>query len=81
MEIRVKKACLFGYTKRELKRWGIKIRRDWDYMGVRILTLPPHITLVRSSIGFYFIRTQSGRNLGHIFSPFELDGGHLTFAP
>lgn len=84
MEIRVKKMCLQnGITKKLLKQWGVKIKRDriFRQRQVRILIFPPYMHLTESSIGVYFIVTDTGRHLGHIFSPFELDGGLLTFAP
>lgn len=84
MEIRVKKMCLQdGFTKKLLEQQGVKIQRDYKHnvRQVRILILPTNMQVIKSSIGFYFIETDKGRNLGHIFDPFELDGGLLTFAP
>lgn len=83
MEIRVKKICLDGSTKRLLKQWGIKIKRDriWRQRQVRILIFPNNMHLIKGTIGIYFIVTDFGRLLGHILSPYELDGGLLTFAP
>lgn len=82
MEIRVKKMCLQdGFTKKFLKQWGVKIKRDRKFRQVRILILPHYMHLIKSSLGIYFIVTDTGRHLGDIFSPFELDGGLLTFVP
>ena len=84
MEIRVKKMCLQdGFTKKILKQWGVKIKRDYKHKvsQVKILILPNNMRLAKSSLGCYRIVTITGRNLGHIYGPFELDGGLLIFAP
>ena len=81
MIIRVKNSCLDRRVKKSLKAWGIQITRDWFNWGTSFLYLPSELTLVKSSIGYYFINTCSGRNLGHVCDPFEEDGGLLTFAP
>ena len=83
MEIRVKKICLDGSTKRLLKQWGIQIKRDRTLRQtqVRILIFPDNMYLIKGTTGIYFIVTIFGRCLGHIYSPYELDGGLLTFAP
>ncbi len=80
MEIRIKTYSVDWVYKRELKKWGFKIRRDWKW-GVYVLTIPFNITLKRCFWG-YFIVTKTGRNLGTITGePFEKDGALLTFVP
>lgn len=84
MEIRVQKMCLDdGFTKKYLKMWKVKIKRDYVHKvrQVRILTLPDNMKLVKVWPGYYRIYTTTGRNLGNIINPFELDGGLLTFVP
>lgn len=85
MQIRVQKMCLQdGFTKKYLKRWKVKIKRDYVHKvrQVRILILPDNMKLVEVlTAGCYRIDTTTGRNLGNIINPFELDGGLLTFVP
>lgn len=80
MEIRIKKYSVDWSNKRELRKWGFKIRRDWGW-GVYVITLPFDIKL-RSCFFGYLIETKTGRHLGHITgNPFERDGALLTFVP
>ena len=80
MKIRIKTYSVDWSYKRELKRWGFKIKRDWRW-SVYVITIPLNITLERCFFG-YFIVTKTGRSLGHITgNPFEMDGALLTFVP
>lgn len=84
MEIRVKKMCLNdGFTKKCLKESKVKIKRDYVHKvrQVRILILPDNVKLVKTSLCYYMIDKTTGKYLGHIMDPFDLNGGLLTFAP
>ena len=81
MDIRVQIHCLDWDTKKNLRHWKIKIRKDWKVKGVRILTLPPNLKLIESNSQNYNIETIEGRYLGFVLHPFESDGGILSFEP
>lgn len=78
-KIRIKKICLDRHTKKALKEYGVEIKKDRRHKGVRILTLPDDMKLLKYSSGVYFLQDERGDRLGHIFSPYRVSGGLLTF--
>lgn len=83
-EIRVKKICLQdGITKKNLKQCGVKIKKDKKYKlrNVRVLIFPNYIYLEHAFQDVYFIFAKNGKDLGHIYDPFDVFGGLITFVP
>ena len=77
MIIRVKNMCLQdGFTKKRLKGWHIKIKRDWEHLGVRILILPHNLHLV-GAYNLCDIVTETGEVVGYLQDAHKEWGGYI----
>lgn len=78
MIIRIKKMCLQdGFTKKNLKKWHIQIKIDWEHPGVRILILPRNLHL-EGTFDICYIVSETGEHVGILTSAYKEWGGYIT---
>ena len=80
--MRIKKMNMDLSLKSELKKFGYGVKYD-RWWKVYVITPPENVKLIQyqNSSLYFLINKYDGKSMGHVYSPYSLSGGLLTFVP